>query len=147
MGSVDLGQITPLSAVQLEDLRTNFDGSQQACEISAQTRVISLRIESKYQMGHKQLFVIWQQAFSHGRTQSAEFNLMKGGRDQNGIAVRLLPIGDCVLGRSEKDRTRRAFLGVRGRHPYSHAKAQIQGLDGFLQLVHHRRCLFGSCTT
>jgi hypothetical protein len=75
-----------------------------------------------------------------------DVNLMIGGSDQDGIAVLLLPIGNCVLGRSEKNPTRGAFIGVRSRHPYSNGRADIQGLDGFVEMVRHRLRILGSCT-
>ena len=75
-----------------------------------------------------------------------EVSLMIGGRDQDGNAVLLLPLGNCVLGRSEKVRTSSAFIGIRGGHPYSNGGAEIQGLDGFVKMVRHRLRILGSCT-
>jgi hypothetical protein len=95
----------------------------------------------------KELFLIWDHTSSRAvEGDLRDVNLMIGGSDQDGIAVPLLPIGDCVLGRSEKSPTRGAFIGVHGRHPYSNGRADIQGLDGFVEMVRHRLRILGSCT-
>jgi hypothetical protein len=95
----------------------------------------------------KELFLIWDHTSSRViEGDLRDVNLMIGGSDQDGIAVLLLPIGNCVLGRSEKNPTRGAFIGVRGRHPYSNGRADIQGLDGFVEMVRHRLRILGSCT-
>ena len=74
-------------------------------------------------------------------------NLMMGGCDHNRIAVLLLTIRNCVLGRSEKGCARGAFMGIRGRYPYSNGRAEIQGLDCFVEMVRQRLRILGPCTT
>ena len=75
-----------------------------------------------------------------------EVSLRMEDIEENGIAVPLLTIGNCVLGRSEKGCTRGAFMGIRGRVPYSNGRAEIQGLDGFVEMVRQRLRILGSCT-
>ena len=98
-------------------------------------------------MVQTELFLIWDHILSCVIEGDLwEVSLMIGGSDQDGIAVLLLPIGNCVLGRSEKGRTRGAFIGIRGRHPYGNDRAEIQSLDGFVEMVRHRLRILGSCT-
>ena len=77
-------------------------------------------------MVQKGLFLIWDHTLSRVIEGDLwEVSLMIGGSDQNGITEILLAIGNCVLGRSEKGRTRGAFIGIRGRHPNSNGGAEI----------------------
>jgi len=74
----------------------------------------------------KELFLIWGHTLSRVIEGDLwEVSLMIGGSDQNGITEILLAIGNGALGRSEKGRTRGAFIGIRGRHPYSNGGAEI----------------------
>jgi len=94
-----------------------------------------------------ELFLIWDPTSSRVIVGGLwEVRLMIGGRDQDRNTVLLLPIGNCVLGRSEKSRTRGAFVGIRGRHPYSNGRAKIQSLDGFVEMVRDGLRILDPCT-
>jgi hypothetical protein len=62
-------------------------------------------------------------------------SLMVRDSDQDGIVCLLLPIGNCILSRREKVRTRVAFIGVRRRHPDINDGTEIQCLDGFVKMT------------
>jgi len=95
----------------------------------------------------KQLVLIWGHTLSRVIEGDLwEVSIRMEDSDQSGIAVLLLTIGNCVLGRSEKGCTRGAFMGIRGRVPYSNGRAEIQGLDGFVEMVRQRLRILGSFT-
>jgi len=98
-----------------------FPNTQHAINPAANPGISSKRLS-----GSERTVLIWGHTLSRVIEGDLwEVSLMIGGSDQNGIAEILLAIGNGALGRSEKGRTRGAFIGIRGRHPYSNGGAEI----------------------
>ena len=75
-----------------------------------------------------------------------EVNLMIGGSDQEGLRFSYFRLGTAFLAEVRRVAREVPSWGVCGRHSYSNGGAEVQGFDGFVEVVRHRLRSLSSCT-